>query len=74
MELICTDPSPEISQPAPSHTRTNNEDGPMTSDQTIDDESLGASPLTAHDPGKDVDIHSTLNPWKKNKFEPLNLR
>ena len=30
----------------------------MTSDQTINDESLGASPLTAHVPGKH--IHTTL--------------
>ena len=30
----------------------------MTSDQTINDESLGASPSTAHAPGKD--IHATL--------------
>ena len=58
MELTCTDPSPENSQPAPSQTRTNNEDGPLTSDQTINDESLGASPSTAHVPGKD--IHATL--------------
>ena len=58
MELICTDPSPENSQPAPSQTRTNNEDGPMTSNQTINDESLGASASTAHVPGKE--IHATL--------------
>ena len=58
MELTYTDPSPENSQPAPSQTRTNNEDGPLTSDQTINDESLGASPSTAHVLGKD--IHATL--------------
>ena len=58
MELTCTDDSPENSQPAPSQTRTNNDDGSMTSDQTINDEGLGASPSTAHVPGKD--IHATL--------------
>ena len=68
MELTCTDPSPENSQPAPSQTRTNNEDGPLTSDQTINDESLGASPSTAHVPGKD--IHATLGKKRIRTTEP----
>ena len=58
MESTCTDPFPGNSQAAPSQTRTNNEDGPTTSDQAINDESLGASPSTAHVPWKD--IHATL--------------
>ena len=68
MELTCTDPSPENSQPAPSPTRTNNEDGPLTSDQTINDESLGASPSTAHVPGED--IHATLGKKRIRTTEP----
>ena len=68
MELTCTDPSPENSQPAPSQTRTNNEDGPMTSDQTINDESLGTSSSTAPVPGKD--IHATLGKKQIRTNEP----
>ena len=68
IEMTCTDPSPENSQPAPSQTRTINEDSPMTFDQTISDESLEASPSTAHVPGKD--IHATLGKKRIRTAEP----
>ena len=70
MELTCTDPSPENSQPAPSQTRTNNEDGPLTFDHTINDESLGASPSTAHMHVPGMDIHANLGKKRIRTTEP----